>query len=190
MEAYRAKAPLFAKRTVEELDEEIHVGDQIQVGRKYTATCQKISKAGALFLLDQYLDKDMPMNGENTNEGGYEKSDLRAWLQTEEALKPFKAYRERMAKFENGDILRIPTHAEIFGEEDAEYFEEIPGEQWQLMKDRKNRIAFRKGEWEWGWLQNRRNGSATDFAFVNYGGYAYYYSASNSFGVRPAFLII
>ena len=190
MEVYTSKTPLFAKRTVEELDEEIGVGDQIRVGRKYTATCQKISKAGALFLLDQYLDKGMPMNGENTNEGGYEKSDLRAWLQTEEALKPFKAYRERMAEFENGDILRIPTHGEIFGEEDAEYFEEIPGEQWQLMKDRKNRIAFRKDDWEWGWLMNRSKIYASNFGVVAHNGYVRGTSASSAAGVRPAFLII
>lgn len=190
MEVYTSKTPLFAKRTVEELDEEIGVGDQIRVGRKYTATCQKISKAGALFLLDEYLDKDMPMNGRDTNEGGYEKSDLRAWLQTEEALKPFKAYRERMAKFENGDILRIPTHVEIFGEEDAEYFEEIPGEQWQLMKDRKNRIAFRCNKLGWGWLQNKRKGSASSFAGVLGTGAEGALYASGSLGVRPAFLII
>ena len=189
MEVYTSKTPLFAKRTVEELDEEIGVGDQIRVGRKYTATCQKISKAGALFLLDQYLDKGMPMNGENTNEGGYEKSDLRAWLQTEEALKPFKAYRERMAEFENGDILRIPTHAEIFGEEDAEYFEDIPGKQWELMKQRKNRVAYFKNELEWGWLQNRRNNSAAYFAAVGTNGGCNYGNASNADGVRPAFLI-
>lgn len=189
MEVYTSKTPLFAKRTVEELDEEIGVGDQIRVGRKYTATCQKISKAGALFLLDQYLDQDIPMNSRDTNEGGYEKSDLRSWLQTEEALKPFKAYRERMAKFENGDILRIPTHVEIFGEEDAEYFEEIPGEQWKLMKDRKNRIAFRKDDWEWGWLMNRSKRYAAHFGYVNSYGNAAYYSASNAAGVRPAFLI-
>lgn len=170
----------------------LQVGDVIVLNNGYTATCQQITEAGALFLLDQYLDKDMPMNNKSTNEGGYEKSDLRAWLQTEEALKPFKAYRERMAKFENGDILRIPTHAEIFGKEDAEYFEEMPGEQWQLMKDRKNRIAFRKAGWEWGWLQNRRNGSATDFADVTCSGYANFNDggASSSLGVRPAFLII
>lgn len=190
MEVYTSKTPLFAKRTVEELDEEIGVGDQIRVGRKYTATCQKISKDGALFLLDEYLDQDIPMNGRDTNEGGYEKSDLRAWLQTEEALKPFKAYRERMAKFENGDLLRIPTREEIFGEENAEYFEDIPGKQWELMKQRKNRVAYFKNEWRWGWLQNRRNNSAALFANVYDSGICCYCYASAAGGVRPAFLII
>lgn len=57
------------------------------------------------------------------------------------------------------------------------------------MKDRKNRIAFRQNCWEWGWLQNKRKGSATTFAGVNNYGIAFYYSASFSGGVRPAFLI-
>ena len=57
------------------------------------------------------------------------------------------------------------------------------------MKDRKNRIAFRQNCWEWGWLQNKRKGSATYFAGVNVGGYAGSNNASASYGVRPAFLI-
>ena len=57
------------------------------------------------------------------------------------------------------------------------------------MKDRKNRIAFRKGGLEWGWLQNRRNGSASYFALVNDNGLARFAGASGSLGVRLAFLI-
>ena len=63
-------------------------------------------------------------------------------------------------------------------------------EQWPLMKERANRIAERKGEsYEWGWLQNIRQGSASNFCVVNDGGNAFKWSASNSIGVRPAFLI-
>ena len=188
MNTYTSKTPLFARRITEELDEEIGVGDQIRVG-KYTATCQKTTKQGALFLLDQYLDEPRPMN-EDGEGRPYEESDLRKFLQSEEALKEFRQYRERMATHENGDLLRIPTLSEIFGDEDAEYFEELPGEQWGLMKDRKNRIAFRCDEWEWGWLQNKRKGSATYFAHVNIFGSATNFSASASLGVRPAFLIV
>ena len=186
MNTYTSKTPLFARRITEELDEEIGVGDQIRVG-KYTATCQKTTKQGALFLLDQYLDEPRPMNEDGE---GYEESDLRKFLQSEEALKEFRQYRERMAAHENGDLLRIPTLSEIFGDEDAEYFEELPGKQWELMKDRKNRIAFRCDEWEWGWLQNKRKGSAAAFASVYSNGGAASTSASYSIGVRPAFLIV
>ena len=45
---------------------EFKVGDQIEIG-KYTATCQKVTKKGALFLLDQYLDEPFKMNREYTN---------------------------------------------------------------------------------------------------------------------------
>ena len=58
------------------------------------------------------------------------------------------------------------------------------------MKERANRIAERKGEsYEWGWLQNIRQGSATDFCCVRTDGRDSSWAASYSLGVRPAFLI-
>ena len=58
------------------------------------------------------------------------------------------------------------------------------------MKERANRIAERKGEsYEWGWLQNIRQGSATLFCAVANHGNAAGWDASASLGVRPAFLI-
>lgn len=58
------------------------------------------------------------------------------------------------------------------------------------MKERANRVAERKGEsYEWGWLQNKYVQSATDFCYVGADGIADYWGASNSVGVRPAFLI-
>ena len=57
------------------------------------------------------------------------------------------------------------------------------------MKQRKNRVAYFKNEWEWGWLQNRRNNSASAFAFVSNGGDCACNNASSANGVRPAFLI-
>ena len=63
-------------------------------------------------------------------------------------------------------------------------------EQWPLMKERANRVAERKGEsYEWGWLQNKCVRSATHFCAVGNGGNANAWNASNSLGVRPAFLI-
>lgn len=167
---------------------EFRVGDQIRVGR-YTATCQKTAEEGALFLLDQYLDEAMPMNRKNTNKGGYEESDLRETLRNKEILDIFDDWGDRMVPFDNGDLLRIPFFGEMFGQEDAEYFEPDGCEQWELMKDRKNRTAFRQNCWEWGWLQNKRKGSATAFCGVGAAGFADSWGASNSFGVRPAFLI-
>ena len=70
---------------------DIQIGDRIQVGH-YTATCQKLPGEGlALFYLDQHLDKAMQMNKRNTNKGGYDASDLRKELNSEEILKDFTA---------------------------------------------------------------------------------------------------
>ena len=167
---------------------DIEVGDRIHVDH-YTATCQEITSKGALFLMDQYLDKPMAMNRNNSNKGGYEESDLRKTLRSREVLDIFDDWRDRMVPFENGDLLRIPFFSEIFGQEDAEYFETDGCEQWELMKDRKNRNAFRQNCLEWGWLQNKRKGSAADFALVANRGYAVCATALGSAGVRLAFLI-
>lgn len=167
---------------------EFRVSDQVRVGH-YTATCQTVTPKGALFLLDQYLDEAYPMNRKNTNKGGYEESDLRETLRSKEILDLFDDWGDRMVPFDNGDLLRIPFFGEIFGQEDAEYFEPDGCDQWELMKDRKNRIAFRQNCWEWGWLQNKRKGSATVFCSVYGYGYAAAWDASDSLGVRPAFLI-
>lgn len=167
---------------------EFRVGDQVRVGH-YTATCQTVTPKGALFLLDQYLDEAYPMNEEDDNGGGYMASDLRERLNSDGVLDAFKDIRGRMVPFENGDLLRIPFYGEVFGQEDAEYFEPDGCDQWELMKDRKNRIAFRQNRWEWGWLQNKRKGSAADFGNVSADGGAAAWGASASLGVRPAFLI-
>lgn len=187
--------PIYATRRVSELDTEISVGDQIAIGH-YTATCQKITERGALFFMDQYDDDPQRMNDENTNEGGYEKSDLRRRINNEESLKDFPAHlRERLVPFENGDLIRIPTVGEMFGEKECFnddgtlWCEDDEEDQLPLMVSRANRVAYRKNEWEWGWLQNKREGSAAHFALVNDSGYAYTRGASDLHGVRRAFLI-
>ena len=167
---------------------DIEVGDRIHVDH-YTATCQEITQKGALFLMDQYLDEPMAMNRNNSNQGGYEKSDLREALQSEDVLKLFSGIREWMVPFDNGDLLRIPFFSEIFGQEDAEYFETDGCEQWPLMEDKKNRIALRRNSLELGWLQNKLKGSSTRFCSGSASGRAGSWSASLSFGVRLTFLI-
>ena len=169
---------------------EVQIGDRIEVGH-YTATCQKLPEEGlALFFLDQYLDKAMQMNKKNTNAGGYDASDLRKELNSGKTLDEF-APLELVPFY--GDLLRLPFYGELFGHDDwynSGDVEPDDCEQWPLMKERANRIAERKGEsYEWGWLQNIRQGSATVFGGVGGGGFAYYWGASDSFGVRPAFLI-
>ena len=174
------------KRTVEMKTDQFEIGDQIKVRlpkEKYTATAIQRRENGMLFLLDQYLDDPMPMNAEGGTEGGYEGSNIRAALQAGEKLLP-KKLRKHMVPFENGDLLTILSIQEMFGCD--ENFDKCEG-QIPWMKDRRNRIAFRKGENEWGWL--RGVVSAPLFACVYYYGDAGYGSASTSLGVRPAFIL-
>ena len=60
------------------------------------------------------------------------------------------------------------------------------------MENRRERIAFQgseTGTWEWYWLQNKVEDSASGFAFVGDNGDAGCGSASNSRGVRLVFLL-
>lgn len=164
------------------------IGDRIHVDH-YTATCQEITPKGALFLMDQYLDKPMVMNRKNTNKGGYEESDLRKALQSEEVLNIFADIRERMIPFDNGDLLRIPFAGEMFGDNLPILVKPDGHERWPLMTDAHNRTASRCGDPEWGWLANTFRDTSTNFCGVTDNGDAGGWSASNVIGVRPVFLI-
>ena len=166
----------------------IEVGDRIHVDH-YTATCQEITPKGALFLMDQYLDKPMVMNRNNSNQGGYEESDLRRALQSVDVLKLFSGIREWMVPFDNGDLLRIPFAGEIFGDKLPEWCEPDGHEQWPLMRDRRNRLASRCGDYEWGWLQNKDKTTSMDCCFSDSCGFICVWFASKAGGVRLAFLI-
>ena len=167
---------------------DIEVGDRIHVDH-YTATCQEITSKGALFLMDQYLDAPMVMNDKDTNLDGYEKSDLRRALQSEDVLKLFSGIREWMVPFDNGDLLRIPFAGEFFDKLPS-WCEPDDHEQWPLMRDRRNRIASRCGEYEWGWIQNKVKSSSVYFCTADDYGDANRWLASSVIGVRLAFLIV
>lgn len=169
----------------------LQVGDVIVLNNGYTATCQQITEAGALMLLDQYV-AEMAMNDENSNRGGWQSCDLRIYLNDKgmvEELLPEELITH-LGSFENGDTFRLPKLGEMV--------DEVPGraeykdtEQWPPMKDRRNRIAFHKdGRRDWCWCMDRDMNSAARFCGVNGNGLANDPSASLSGGVRPAFLII
>ena len=98
-----------------------------------------------------------------------------------------------MAPFDNGDLLRLPTEKEIFGENYYGEYESPYVKQWKPMKKRRNRMAFdgtKEENLQWYWLMNKvRESAASIFASVDYDGNAFYNYASNSPGVRPAFKI-
>lgn len=181
-------------RTIEAVaDGNYTVGDiisfSLKIGEKVEALAVKQEADGMIFVLVDCLLKEYPMNKDNSNEGGYETSLLRKKLNGK-ILEMFPSeIREKMIAFPNGDLLRLPTEREIFGENVWGEDEPDTVEQWEPMKLRKNRIAFQgtNGEWEWYWLQNPVETAC--FAGVNIHGFADYYAASSPLGVRPAFKI-
>lgn len=171
---------------------EIMVGDQILVSLAeigdFTATAHKITDKGVLFIFDDYVTS-RPMNNRRTNEGGYEESDLKKWIDNVLLAAFPEALKSRIAD------LSIPTVGELFGHDDEwdnEHFEPDEDEQLPLMKERRNRVAYLDNEWEWGWLRNavKRVVSSAFFACVNGVGDAGYSGASDSSGVRPEFWLV
>lgn len=178
-------------RKIEVEVDEIRIGDQITIQLaefgEFTATVQKITDRGPLFMFDNCVAKQ-PMNKKTTNKGGFEKSDLNKWMSG--VLLP--AFPEAMrGKIEN---LTIPTYGQIFGHDDwyNDVIEPDDDEQFPLMTKRKNRIADFENNYEWYWLQNmtKKELSATLSGFVGTCGDALYCDSSGSHGVRPVFLLL
>ena len=158
-------------------------------GEKVRARAVKREKNGMLFCMVDCLKQEEQMNSRDTNKGGYEASDLRKKLNSD-ILDRFPAeIRDRMNPMENGDLLRIPTEREIFGEN--KYGDSDNAEQWPCMKQVRNRIALLgyNGNLPWYWLQNRSRNSASYFCLVYYYERANATYASSSCGVRPVFLL-
>lgn len=160
-------------------------------GEQVEAMAMKQESDGMIFMLIDCLLDESSMNSENTNRGGYDVSDLRVKLNGD-ILERFPAeIREQMVAFQNGDLLRLPTEKEIFGENRYGEYESEDVTQFEPMKLRRNRIAFQgmNGAWEWWWLANKVRGSVANFARVSDDGNAYCDGASTAAGVRPAFKI-
>ena len=183
-------------RTIKVLDsQEFKIEDTIAFtltdGETVEALAVKQDEDGTTFITVDCLRKEYPLIDSYGRYTGYEDSSLRAKLNVEILVRFPPELRDRMVPFENGDLLRIPTEREIFGEN--AYGEEEPDsvEQFEPMKLRRNRIALQghNGAWEWYWLQNRSVASAAHAAGVNTNGDAYDYSASTTLGVRPLFKI-
>ena len=184
------------KRTVTMKVNNFEIGDQIIVELKdlgrFTATAQKVYDGKTLFLFDNCV-AEHEMNENCSNTGGFYSSNLCEWMNTE-LVKSFPTKLiDRMiyADEEHECLLRIPTRKEIFGEDEcSQNYEPDSGEQFELMKDRKNRIcSLPDDEYAWYWLMNAHSRSSSDFAGVGGNGYADDYDASYDRGVRPVFLI-
>ena len=129
------------------------------------------------------------MNNRSINKGGFEKSDLKKWMDTVLLM----AFPEELRDKIYG--LTLPTVGQIVGHEDEwdnKNLEPDSDEQLPLMKECKNRIACFEDGLTWGWLRNatKEEFSSAYFARVGSDGYADCYYASGSRGVRPEFWLV
>lgn len=173
----------------------------LTTGEKVKAKAIRETPNGMLFITVDCLKDEQPMfktpDRMGSMEISYFNSDLRHTLNGE-ILDTFpEEIKGRMVGMRVGqtncfDMLRIPTEREIFGENPYGKDEPVSVRRFYGMENRRERIAFQgseTGTWEWYWLQNKVEDSASGFAGVDRHGGADYAGASNSFGVRPVFLL-
>lgn len=191
---------MLVKRTMKVDVELFEVGDIIKFkltdGEKVQAMAVKQTPEGMLFVLVDCLAKEYPMFNDiddmDKEDISYATSDLRKALNGEILDRFPKEIKDRMVAVNTGgDMLRIPTECEIFGENVYGQEESKLTKRWKPMKKKRNRIAFqgKEGAWEWYWLMNRHKDYASNFATVGDYGNATYDTASYSNGVRPVFLL-
>lgn len=158
------------------------VGDKfsfaLKNGESVTALAVKEEADGMVFIFEDCLSKAYSMNDNLMD------------MLNNELYKLFPdEIQNVMVSFGGNNMIRIPTEKEIFGVNKYGERESDDVKQFEPMKKRRNRIAFRNDEFEWYWLKNRGVGGATTFAVVDYAGDASNYGASYSVGVRPLFKI-
>ena len=183
-------------RKVEMESESFQIGDVIafslKTGEDVEAMAVEKTDKGTVFCLVDCLKKEYPLHKDKVYPG-YENSTLRKVL-NEKIIKTFPDdIVAKMIPFDNGDLLRIPTEKQMFGCNDYGEDEDDEVQQWEPMKNRRNRIAFqgsKSGVWEWYWLENKSNYSATYAAFVNTNGLASILGSAGAYGVRPRFLLV
>lgn len=191
---------MLVKRTMKVDVELFEVGDIIKFkltdGEKVQAMAVKQTPEGMLFMLVDCLAKEYPMFNDiddmDEEDISYATSDLRKALNGEILDRFPKEIKDRMVAVNaEGDMLRIPTECEIFGENVYGQEESKLTKRWKPMKKKRNRIAFqgKDGAWEWYWLMNRHKDYASLFANVYTNGLASCHYASSSLGVRPVFLL-
>lgn len=147
----------------------------------FTATVHKVTDDKVMLIFDDYV-AEKPMNATDTNNGGFEDSDLNVWLHTEFVKALPYSIRARLTD------VTIPTVGEMFGwddEWDRNHFEADNDKQLPLMKQRCNRVAHYSVEPCWLRNATKKEFSSAYFALARNYDSAICDRASNSHGVRP-----
>lgn len=152
----------------------------------FTATVHKVTDDKVMLIFDDYV-AEKPMNATDTNNGGFEDSDLNAWLHIEFVKALPYSIRARLTD------VTIPTVGEMFGlddEWDRNHFEADNDKQLPLMKQRYNRVAHYSIELCWLRNATKKEFSSVYFALVRNYDSAICDRASSSHGVRPEIWLV
>ena len=171
---------------------QLEVGDiiifKLKDGEKVDARAVKREGDKMLMHFVDCLKDEYPMNEKNTNEGGYEDSNLRKILNTDIIDRFPDKIAQKIVADKNGDLLFLLSIEEVCGLNNE--FEEAEG-QLEIYKTPKSRVkTLGKGGWPtWYWLRSPYGSNATHFCFVDYGGNADHYGAGYAYGLAPAFYL-
>ena len=199
-------AELKAFSEAGELDEILKSGDNIPVmlknGDKVSFDIGKDESGTIYFIMHSCLKDRKPMNAKETNEGGWEASDMRKYLNEEiikllpdelqEVIKPTKIVQIlKGKKQETEDKLFLLSRTQILGKDGWYELIDSNDSQIDIFKSRRERIK-ESDDYEishdW-WLRSPYDGYSKYFCMIDADGGVDCDSADYSWGVIPAFCI-
>ena len=137
----------------------IQVGDQIVIPLaelgEFTATAHKVTDEGVMFIFDEYVTC-RPMNNCSTNKGGFEKSDLKKWMDTvlfmafpEDQLTWGWLRNATKEEFSSADFAGVGDrgHATYTG---ASNSLGVRPEFWLVKQESRGPVPRRSGRYPWG----------------------------------------
>lgn len=171
---------------------QLEVGDiisfKLKDGEKVEARAVKREEGKMLMHFVDCLKDEYSMNEKNTNEGGYEESDLRRILNTDIIGEFPDKIVKHIVPDKNGDLLFLLSIEEVCGLNNK--FEEAEG-QLEIYKTPKSRVkTLGIGGWPtWYWLRSSYGSNASLFCLVYVNGAADNVYASSARGLAPAFYL-
>lgn len=199
-------AELKALAEAGKLDEVLKSGDNIPVtlknGEEVSFDVGKNESGKIYFVMHDCLKEKKPMNKDWTNKGGWEKSDMRKYLNEEviellpdelkAVIKPTKIVQVWNKRQETEDKLFLLSRTQVFGKNGVNELTDLNDSQIDIFK---NQRAWVKELGSYGtlyswWLRSPNSSNSDTFCSVYTDGTPYnYFGASYSFGVAPAFCI-
>ena len=146
--------------------------------------------------LKDCLKEEDKINREDTNQGGWESSDIREWCNDwfaqsiPQTLQPiFKNFVNSTYAdgkiVETTDLFALPAEVEVYGS--TKYSAQGEGTQFEFYKNPLNRIkCIGSGGYQASWWgRSPLSGGSTYFCIVGSNGDAYYFTASDAYGLAP-----